>query len=165
MLIIDKQHSAARLSLAEITAPGRGYVSDPDAFAGFVTGLKLESWIIAEPAWRTAPGRAGAPYFATLMHGAVPRFYDAAHLETLGGRFALRIAGLNGRGDFTVTVMNRRVLTLSGLPHDAETGQPVIDAEIRAEAFLALCNDLLAELAQTTLDRLAMARAARAQAA
>jgi hypothetical protein len=91
----------------------------------------------------------------------VPRFYDVTHLERLGGRFALRLDGARTQGDFTVVAMNRRVLTLSGLPLDAETGAAVFDAAIRADAYLALWNDLLADLAETTLARIEAARAAR----
>ncbi|KNY20755.1 hypothetical protein [Methylobacterium sp. ARG-1] len=166
MLMIDMRNSTARLSLPEITAAGRRYVSNPAAFAAFMAGLRLGPEILAEPEWRFAAGAAARfTFFRTLMHAGVPRFYDLRHLEGLGGRFALRLAGAGRHGEFTVVAVNRRVLTLSGLPRDDATGRPVIDAEIRADAFLALWNDLLAELAQTTLERIAASRTALRPAA
>lgn len=159
MLSIDQRGTAARLSLPEIVTGGSRYVSAPAAFAGFVAGLKVRRELLTEPGWNQAAGAAGRfAWFRTLMHGVVPRVYDVAHLERLGGRFALR---LDGAGDFTVIAMNRRVLTLSGLPLDDETGLPVIDAAIRADAFQALWNDLIADLAETTLARIEAARAPR----
>lgn len=165
MLSVDLRGNSARLSLAEIISGGERYVSSPAAFAAFAMGLRLEPWLLAEGLGGQGAGAAaGFTYFRALMHGVVPRIYDVRHLERLGGRFALRIADLGGRGDFTVIAMNRRVLTLSGLPHDAATGRPVIDAEIHAGAFLAFCNDLLAELAEGTLRRIAERRIAQPNA-
>lgn len=166
MLMIDLRNGNARLSLAEIVTGGRRYVSAPAAFAGFMAGLRLGPELLTEPGWQLPAGAAGRfAFFRTLMHGVIPRFYDAAHLERLGGRFALRLdgagAGGGGIGDYTVIALNRRVLTLSGLPLDEDGAEPVIDAAIRADAFLALWNDLLADLAATTLARIEAARAAR----
>lgn len=166
MLMVDLRNSTARISLAEIISSGRRYVSNPAAFASFMQGLRLTPSILTEREWQHAASAAGNfTFFRSLMHGAVPRLYDAAHLDALGGRFALRLGGAGRYGDYTVTLINRRVLTLSGLPLDEASGGPVIDAEIRADVFLALWNDLLVELAQTTLERLAAARAALQPAA
>ena len=159
MLIVDIRNSSARLSLAEIVASGQRYVSDPSAFAAFAAGLRLEPWLLTQRmADRGVGAASGSIYFQNLMKAVVPRVYDITHLEKLGGRFALRLSGLGRRGEFTVVAVNRRVLTLSGLPRDEVTGQPVIDADIRADAFLAFCNDQLAELAEATLQRFADAR-------
>lgn len=157
--MIDQRNHTARLSLSEIVTGGRRYVSHPAAFSSFMAGLRLSPEILSEQDWLKPAGAAGRfAFFRVLMHGTLPRLYDAAHLETLGGRFALRIEGAGGHGDYTVIAMNRRVLTLSGLPLDEETGAAVIDTAIRADAFLALWNDMLAELAQATLRRIEIAR-------
>ncbi|KMO28859.1 hypothetical protein [Methylobacterium aquaticum] len=165
MLSIDQRGSGARLTLAEIVTAGRLHVSAPAAFAGFMAGLTLRPGLLAEDGWdRPAGAATGFARLRTLMHGVIPRVYDVTHLERLGGRFALRVdggAGAAGIGDFTVVAVNRRVLTLSGLPLDEETGETVIDAAIRADAFLALWNDLLADLADATLARIEAARPAR----
>lgn len=166
MLMVDMRNSTARISLREIVAGGRRYVSNPAAFSGFVAGLKLRPEILTEPEWQSPASAAGRfAFFRSLMHGAVPRLYDVAHLEAVGGRFALRLTGAGRHGDYTVSAINRRVLTFSGLPLDEASGGPVIDAEIRADVFLALWNDLLAELAETTLARFSAARAALQPAA
>lgn len=166
MLMIDMRNSTARISLREIMDGGRRYVSNPAAFSAFVAGLRLDPKILSEPEWYRSASAAGRfAFFRSLMHGLVPRLYDAAHLDALGGRFALRLAGAGRFGDYTVTLINRRVLTLSGLPLDEESGRAVIDAEIRADVFLALWNDLLAELARSTLEQLAAARASLPPAA
>ncbi|PJI54270.1 hypothetical protein CTI14_17415, partial [Methylobacterium radiotolerans] len=66
---IDMRNSTARLSLPEITAAGRRYVSNPAAFAAFVAGLRLGPEILAEPEWRFAAGAAARfAFFRTLMH-------------------------------------------------------------------------------------------------
>ena len=61
-------------------------------------------------------------------------------------------------------VVNRRVVTLTGLPLDEASGTAIFDASVRADVFLALWNDMLAELAETTLAQIAAARSAPLQA-
>lgn len=159
MLMVDLRKSTARISLRQIQAAGRRYVSNPVAFSYFMAGVKLTPAILLETGWQ----RSGAAsnrfeYFRTLMHHVLPKVYDVRHLEQLGGRFALRITRV---GDYTVMALNRRIVTLAGLPIDDESGKPFVDAEIRADVFMALCNDMLAELAQTTLKALDKAKAVR----
>ena len=166
MVIIDTQQSVARLSLAEITAAGTRYTSDPVAFSVFAEGLRPRPWLLAASGpGDLAAASAGFAFFGVLMHEVMPHVYDVRHLNELGGRFALRLSGLGPRGEFTVIAMNRRVLTLAGLPRDEATGQPVVDAEIGAGAFLAFWNDFLARLALTTLFKAAIPRAALLRAA
>ena len=166
MLMIDMRNSTARISLREIAAGGRRHVSNPVAFAGFIAGVRLTPDALSEPEWRNPASAAGRfAFFRTLMHEILPRSYDVAHLEGLGGRFALRLVGAGKHGDYTVIALNRRVLTLSGLPIVGESGEAVIDASIRADVFLALWNDMLAELAETTLARIGAARAVARRAA
>lgn len=166
MLMIDMRNSTARISLHEVATGGRRYVSNPAAFAGFIAGVRLTLDTLSEPEWRNPASAAGRfAFFRNLMHGTLPRLYEVAHLEGLGGRFALRLTGAGRYGDYTVIALNRRVLTLSGLPIDSESGEAVIDASIRADVFLALWNDMLADLAETTLARIGAARAALQPAA
>ena len=161
MIVIDTQKSLARLSLAEIIAAGPRYASDPAAFSAFAQGLRPETWLLDASGTSGFEGAsAGFAFYGMLMHEVVPRLYDVRHLDKLGGRFALRLGGLGPRGEFTVIAMNRRVLTLSGLPRDEATGQPVVDAEIRADAFLAFWKDFLAQIALSTLFKAAIPRAA-----
>ncbi|XSC45553.1 hypothetical protein ACF1BQ_005525 [Bradyrhizobium sp. RDT10] len=95
------------------------------------------------------------------MLGLLPQLYDVRHLEALGGRFALRVTGIGRHGDFTTMAVNRRVVTLTGLPLDEASGAAIADASVRADVFLALWNDMLADLAETTLAHIAAARSAR----
>lgn len=160
MLMVDMRNSTARIGLHEIAAGGRRFVSNPAAFAGFVAGVRLTPDALSGAEWRNPASAAGRfSFFRTLMHESLPRFYDVTHLEELGGRFALRLLGAGRYGNYTVTALNRRVLTFSGLPVD-EKGEAVIDASVRADVFLALWNDMLAGLAETTLARIDAARAA-----
>lgn len=161
--MIDMHNSTARIGLDEIRAGGLAYVSDPEAFARFAAGVALTPGLLLDQSWRNPGGAtAGFSYFNAVMHHALPRIYDVRHLERLGGRFALR---LTATGDYTVAAVNRRVVTLSGLPIDETTGESVADAELRPDVFMAFFNGLLAELADATLARIGAARAAVAAAA
>ena len=160
MLMVDMPNSTARIGLADLRASGAAYCTNPERFAAFWETIELTPGMLLEPGWRdSGSAAAGFPYFAAVMHGVVPRACGVRALEALDGRFALRITGA---GDYTVIAMNRRVVTLAGLPADDATGEVVLDAEIRADAFMALCNDLLADLAEATLQRIVAARRAAA---
>ena len=166
MLMIDMRNSTARISMREIATSGRRYASNPIALASFMAGVRLTPEALLQGEWRNPAGAAANfAFFRNLMLGLLPRLYDARHLEELGGRFALRITGIGRHGDFTTLAVNRRVVTLTGLPLDETTGAAVADVTVRADVFLALWNDMLAELAETTLARIAAARAAQSRAA
>jgi hypothetical protein len=161
MLMVDMRNTTARISLREIVNGGRRYVSNPIAFNSFVSGVKLTPDLLLEPAWQqSASASAKFPFFRSVMHEVLPRIYDVRQLYAMGGSFALRLTGV---GDYTVTAINRRVVTLVGLPMDEATGKPVIDAEMRPDVFMSLCNDMLAQLAETTLSRITAAKAAVAR--
>lgn len=156
--MIDMRNTTARITMHEIAAAGRRYASNPAALASFVAGVRLTPQTLLEGTWQTPAGAAAKfRFFRTLMLGSLPRCYDVRHLEALGGRFALRVRGIGRHGDFTVLAVNRRVVTLTGLPLDDTTGTPFADVSIRADAFMALWNDMLAGLAETTLAGIAAA--------
>ena len=158
MLMVDMRNSTARITLREILASGRRYVSNPIAFCGFAAGVKMTPGLLLDQDWQNSAGAANRfALFRSVMYELLPRIYDVRKLEAMGGRFALRLTGV---GDYTVIALNRRVVTLAGLPRDEVTQQPIIDAEMRADVFLALLNEMLARLAETTLARIAAARAA-----
>jgi hypothetical protein len=159
MLMIDMRNSTARISMREIAATGRRYASNPIALSSFMAGVRLTPEVLLDGTWRNSAGAAGSfAFFRNLMLGLLPRLYDVRHLEALGGRFALRVTGLGRHGDYTTMAVNRRVVTLTGLPLDETSGTAIIDVSIRADAFLALWNDMLASLAETTLATIAAAR-------
>jgi hypothetical protein len=165
MLMIDTRNSTARITMREIAAAGRRYASNPIALSSFMAGVRLTPELLLEGMWRNPAGAAGKfAFFPNLMLGLLPRIYDVRHLEALGGRFALRVTGIGRHGDYTTMAVNRRVVTLTGLPLDEASGTSIIEASIRADAFLALWNDMLADLAETTLTRIAAARSASSQA-
>jgi hypothetical protein len=165
MLMIDMRNSTARITMREIAAAGRRYASNPIALSSFMAGVRLTPDVLLEGTWRNTAGAAGNfAFFRNLMLGLLPRLYDVRHLEALGGRFALRVTGIGRYGDFTIMVVNRRVVTLTGLPLDEASGTAIFDASVRADVFLALWNDMLAELAETTLAQIAAARSAPSQA-
>ncbi|KRQ97741.1 hypothetical protein, partial [Bradyrhizobium valentinum] len=140
---------------------GRRYASSPIALASFMAGVRLTSEVLLEGAWRSSAGAAGNfAFFRNLMLGLLPQLYDVRHLEALGGRFALRVTGAGRHGDFTTMAVNRRVVTLTGLPLDEASGAAIADASVRADVFLALWNDMIADLAETTLAHIAAARSA-----
>jgi len=159
--MIDMRNSTARITMGEIAAGGRRYASNPVAFSSFMAGVRLTPEALLEGTWRSPAGAAGNyAFFSNLMLGLLPRFYDVRHLETLGGRFALRVTEIGRGGEFTTVAVNRRVVTLTGLPLDEASGTTIADASIRADAFLALWNDMLADLAEKTLADIAAAESA-----
>ncbi len=161
MLMVDLRKTTARISMREIQASGRRYVSNPVAFSYFMSGVKLSPVMLLDKDWQNSGAASSRfAYFRTVMHHLLPRVYDVRHLEQLGGRFALRLTRV---GDYTVMALNRRVVTLAGLPKEDETGKPVFDAEMRADVFMALCNGMLAELAEKTLKALETAKAAQSE--
>lgn len=149
MLLIDTRNTNARVTMREILSSGRRWVSNPIAFASFMAGLTLTSDLLLDKRLRQSGGVSDrGALFRSILHEIVPPRYDVRHLERLGGRFALRLTGI---ADFTVIALNRRVLTLSGLPVDDVTGEDIVDAEMGGEVFMALCNDLIADLSVRTL--------------
>jgi hypothetical protein len=164
MLMIDLRNSTARISMREIAAAGRRYASNPIALSSFMAGVRLTPEVLLDGTWRNPAGAAGNfAFFRNLMLGLLPRLYDVRHLEALGGRFALRVTGLGRHGDYTTMAVNRRVVTLTGLPLDETSNTAIVDASIRADAFLALWNDMLASLAETTLANITAARSMPSQ--
>jgi hypothetical protein len=148
MLMVDLPKTNARITIAEILSSGRRLVSNPIAFSTFTSGISATEELLLNNCWQLSAGASSNfAFFRTLLHDVLPTIYDVRHLESLGGRFCLRLTGI---GDFTVIALNRRVVTLKGSPVD-DTGAPVIDAEIRPDAFMALCNELLANLSEKTL--------------
>ena len=147
MLIVDMNNRAARITMRELVAAGRRYASNPIAFARFMAGLKPSSDLLLDRRLGPGPGRSGNrfTFFHVVMHELLPAHYDVQHLQSLGGRFCLRLTAV---GDYTVIALNRRVVTLRGLPADPATGQMTFDAEVRADAFRALCNDIVVELCE-----------------
>lgn len=157
MLLIDMRNTNARVGLPEILSSGRRWVSSPIAFAAFWQGFSPTADLLLDKRLQQGGGvpQAGA-LFRAFMHEILPGRYDMRVLDRLGGRFALRLTGL---ADFTTIVLNRRVVTLTGLPQDDASGENIIDAEMGGDVFLALLNDTLADLSARTLEIIARARA------
>src|SRR5262249_51968604 len=116
MLIIDMNNNAARMTMKELIASGRRYVSNPIAFASFMSGLKPSPELLLDRrlAGEGQPGNRFA-FFHIVMHELLPAHYDVQHLQALGGRFCLRLMAV---GDYTVIALNRRVVTVRSLPVD-----------------------------------------------
>lgn len=147
MLMIDTRRMTARITIQDILKVGKQWASNPVALGAFMLGVKLPADTLLDPRWRLPASLSGQRGFYDAVVGdLVPSAYDVRHLDTLGGRFALRLIG---GGDYTVIAMNRRVVTLPGLPIEEATGQPVIDTEMRADVFTAVCNELLFNLAES----------------
>ena len=155
MLMVDG-HTSARITLEEILTTGTPVVSNSIAFASFARGLRLEPALLTDKCWRT-PGDAAARFgfFRVFMHETLPRFYDVRHLESMGGRFSLRLTRI---ADFTVVAMNCRIVTLQGPPQD-DTAAAIIHAEMSGAVFMAFCNELLAQATETTLRALNIRKA------
>lgn len=153
MLLIDTGNTNARVSLREVLSSGRRWVSNPVAFAAFMAGFTPSADLLIDKRLRQAGGVSQRGIlFRAVMHEILPGSYDVRHLQRLGGRFALRVTDL---ADFTVIAINRRVLTLSGLPVDDIGGHDIIDAELGGDVFMAVLNDMLAELSSRTLRAIA----------
>jgi hypothetical protein len=149
MLVVDMNNHAAQITMKEFVAAGRRYVSNPNAFASFMSGLKPSFDLLLDHRLG-GPGQSGNrfTFFHVVMHELLPAHYDVRHLQALGGRFCLRLTAI---GDYTVIALNRRVVTVRGLPADPVTGQQIVDAEVCADAFRALCNDVVVQLCERTL--------------
>jgi len=146
MLLIDMGGTRARVSMTEVLESGRRWVSDPIAFSRFMRGLRLSADALLDKRWFEPAGLSrNGSVFRLVMHEILPVHYDSSYLRSIGGRFALRLTGV---ADFTVIALNRRVVTLAGLPIDGETGEDVVDAEMSGPVFQAVFNELLADLAE-----------------
>lgn len=154
MLMVDLRDTNARITLHEILRSGRRRVSNPFAFSAFVAGFSVnDANLLMDKRWQLpASASSGFAYFKAVLHELLPTIYNVRHLESLGGQFALRLTGV---GEYTVTALNRRIVTFAGLPVDNATGTPIIDVEIPADVFMALCNEQLTDLAKRTLKHLA----------
>jgi hypothetical protein len=156
MLMVDMRNMTACLTIEQILASGRRWVSNPVAFASFASGISATAGLLLEKFWQQpASASGGFAFFRIFLHEVLPQLYDVRHLEKLGGRFCLRLTGI---GDFTVIALNRRVVTLRGAPLDADSG-PVIDTEMRPDVFLAFCNELVANISERTLEAIEVRKA------
>lgn len=152
MLLVDLRNTNARLSMPELLASGKRFASNPAALAAFFAGVRFTPDVLLDERWKASAAASGKfAFFRAVMHNLLPPACDAAHLESLGGRFALQILGV---ANYTVMTLNRRVVTLGGLPVDG-AGKPLVDVAIRSEAFVALFNDIIADLSEKTLEGLA----------
>jgi hypothetical protein len=152
MLLIDLHTTTARLTVHDIVSAGTKYVSNPKLFAAFIAGLTPTADLLLDGRWKLSGGASRHfAFFHLLMHQILPSIYDVRHLDKLGGRFSLR---LNRVGDFTVTTLNRRIVTFKGLPVDEATGKFIIDVEMRPEVLMALCNELLVNISELTLQNI-----------
>ena len=152
MLMLDLHNTRARAGMADVAVSGNSPEANVESFSTFWSGISLHPRQLLEPRWRVSGSAGGGfAYFRAFMHETLPESYDPSHLDRLGGRFCLRIIDVGG---FTVMVVLGRVLTLEGLPTDGKTGEPLVHAEVEADIFMALCNELLAELAEATLSNL-----------
>lgn len=150
MKIIDSRPlgGGVQLTMEDIHAAGTKYTNNRISFAAFIGGLRLHPDLLLDQQLTQSVGASGrSTFFSYVMHHVIPNTYDIQHLANLGGSFAL---GIQDVGSFTVTLLNRRVVTLKGLPVDLQ-GQNVLDSSIRADAFLALFNGFLVQLAQKAL--------------
>jgi hypothetical protein len=152
MLMIDLQSTTARLTVKEILSAGTLYVSNPNAFAAFVAGFRPTSDLLLDSRWKMPAGASRHfAFFQMLLHRVLPSIYNVRHLEKIGGRITFRLTGV---GDYTITAFNRRVITFKGLAVDDTTGRPVIDIEMRPQVLMALCNELIANISEATLQAL-----------
>lgn len=136
--------------MAQVRSAGSRYASNPIALASFMAGLQLQPNLLLDEQLNRSVGASGRNFFFSyVMHHVLPRVFSPSHLVGLGGRFAL---GIEGVGAYTVTILNRRVVTLAGFPLDMD-GRTVTDTIVRADAFLALFNHALSDLAEQTLLR------------
>lgn len=157
MLLIDMRNTNAKVSLREILSSGRRWVSNPIAFAAFWQGFSATADLLLDKRLQQGAGLPqGGALFRTVMHEILPPRYDVRVLDRLGGRFALRLTGV---ADFTTISLNRRVVTLTGLPVDDVSGDNIIDVEMGGDVFLALLNDTVATLSARTLDLIERSRA------
>ncbi len=143
-----------RITLDDIRATRNRYSSNPAMLSAFVAGFRPAPDLLLDRALLGAVGASGRHgFYGYVLHDLLPRIYDAHHLSTLGGRFALMLDGVGG---YTITPLNRRIITLRGLPVDL-TGRTIVDLSVRADVFLALFNQMLADMAEQTLQMTARA--------
>lgn len=157
MKLIDVASVGFSLTREEILVSDKSVVTNPKAFLDFIAGLQLDSSalfdariasVINSEGWTLGGGLVFCQQF---FHFILPKFYSVKHLSALGGRFVLRITGV---ADYTICLFLGRVLVLNGALLEAASGRAIIHAEIRSDAFTALCNNLLADLCKATLTNL-----------
>ncbi|MGC4024514.1 MAG: pre-peptidase C-terminal domain-containing protein [Mesorhizobium sp.] len=149
MLVLDSVTNVA-LSVDDVCALDATRISNPHTFRKFAAGLRMEPDFLLNDRWSQLPAlNSPAQMFGVIMLEMLPLCYDAAELEKLGGSFSIRIIGV---GDYTFIAMNRRVITLFGLPIDAGTGIETLDLEIAPDVLQAFCRGLLLDIADDVLE-------------
>ncbi|MGC4024515.1 MAG: hypothetical protein QM744_04785 [Mesorhizobium sp.] len=149
MLLLDSITNLT-LSTDDVCALDSTRLSSPDAFRKFAKGIRMEQDFLLNDRWaQLPPMNSAADMLGVVMHQMLPVCYDAAWLEGLGGSFGVRVTGI---GDYTFITMNRRVVTLSGLPVDASSGAETLDLEIAPEILQGFCRGLLLDIADDVLE-------------
>jgi len=148
MLILDSVTNVA-LSVDDVCKLDGSRVSNPDIFRKFAGGLRLDENFLMNDRWaQLAPAKSPSALYGLIMQEMLPISYDANWLEAMGGSLSIRITDV---GDYTLVAMNRRVVTLSGLPVDAVTNEQTFDLEIAPEVILSFCRGLLLDVAEDVL--------------
>jgi hypothetical protein len=124
-------------------------VSSPDAFRKFSSGIDVTPDLLLGKAWDGNSRPMVRDIADLIMHEMLPDFYSVAHLESIGGSYALRMTDI---ADFTILLVNRRVVVLSGLPLDYATGEEVIDLELASDVFFAYFRGLMLDMAEDLLE-------------
>jgi hypothetical protein len=149
MIQLDSISNLA-LSVEDVMALDRTRVSDPRRFQDLAKGIHLAEDFLLNDRWAQFPKSTHPTYaFDLVMQEMLPTAYSAAWLEKLGGHFGLRITNV---GDYTMMAVQRRVVTLSGLPRDMKTNEEVVDLEISPDIFMAFCRGLILDVAEDVLD-------------
>lgn len=148
MLHIDTT-SMLTYDVDQVCSMDRGRISDPEKFRGFANGIEMREEFLLHDRWKKNSATTTKGVFDIMMHEMLPLVYDPAHLASLGGLLGLKITDVGG---YSITAVSHRVVVLSDLPIDWQTGQEVIDFEISGDVFMAFCRGLVLRVSEDLLE-------------
>ncbi|MBX3598110.1 MAG: hypothetical protein KF874_11140 [Rhizobiaceae bacterium] len=125
-------------------------VSDIEGFRNFAAGFSVAPDFLENDRWTNMPTGDGSVQIACslIMHEMLPGCYDYQKLESIGGHIGIRLTGI---GDFTIASINRRVVTMAGLPVDQFSGKPELDLELAPDVFIGFFRHLMLQAADKAL--------------
>ncbi len=136
------------LSADEICALPQEKLQNPDNFAAFAKGIKIDPELLFSDKWQNASiGQDYKSLFGFVMKEMLPAFYDYNYLLA-NGEVGISITGI---ANYTLSPVNGRVVGMDGLPVDYVTGEETFSFSINPDMLMAFCRGLTLEASESFL--------------
>ncbi len=137
------------LSTDEVCSLPEEKLQNPDNFATFAQGIKIDPELLFSDKWQNISiGQDYKSLCDFIMKEMLPAFYDHSHLLS-HGEVGIVITGI---ANYTLAPINGRVVGMDGLPTDYLTGAESVTFAIDPNILMAFCRGLTLAASESFLD-------------